>query len=191
MLAGLAFASAATAGDAARRLGAELLILAGDARRLAQDRIGPRERAGLNERLQGALAYLPLLLRRAGDDPQPAAALREALARHDLKKFAFIVQGLSARYGFAPGWMARAPDRDLVAAGAKLHGEVCAGCHAADWGDTALPARQLQGLASGQAREEFAARLWLGVRGTREVAYANPFSDEELAALFAYYRSPQ
>ena len=36
-------------------------------------------------------------------------------------------------------------------------------------------------------REEFAARLLLGVRGDRSTAYRNPFSDLELAALIATY----
>lgn len=191
VLANLVFAGTATASDVSEHVGAELLVLAGDARRLANDPIGAQERAGLNDRLKGALAYLPLLLRRAGGDAQVVASLREMLARNDLQQFGRIAKGIALRYRFMPGWMSRKPDRDLIARGAELHREFCSACHEAGWGDIRLPAKQLKRLASVQSGEEFGARLWLGVRGTREVAYANPFDDEELAALFVYYRSPR
>jgi hypothetical protein len=50
-----------------------------------------------------------------------------------------------------------------------------------------LPALNLVEEAKRMPREEFAARLLLGVRGDRSTAYRNPFSDLELASLVAYY----
>lgn len=179
-----------SAADPTQQLVAELLIVQGDARRLWRDNSGPLEQLGLRQRLEGALSSLPLVMRRARIDPQPVIALREALRRDDARRFELTLQPIIHRYRFDPRFMSRAVSRQLVAAGARLHAEVCAGCHDAGWGDTVLPARPLKHLAASQSSEEFAARLWLGVRGKRETAYANPFTDDELAALFAYYRAP-
>lgn len=180
-----------SAADPTQQLAAELLIVQGDARRLWRDNSGPLEQQGLRQRLEGALSSLSLVMRRAGAMPQPSQALRVALNRNDAKQFDKLLQPLIQRYRFGANFMSRASSTQLVVAGAKLHGEVCAGCHDVDWGDTQLPARSLPKIASSQSREEFGARLWLGVRGTREIVYANPFTDEELAALYAYYRSLQ
>lgn len=182
-------ATAATA-DPARQLAAELLIIEGDARRLWQGKSGPLERRGLRQRLEGALASLPVALRRAGTEPHAVKALRTALRDNDAPRFARSLQPLIQRHRFTARFMMHAGPAQDIAAGAKLHRETCAVCHDTDRGDVALPAHRLQRLAASLSREEFAARLWLGVRGTREIAYANPFSDAELAALFAYYRSP-
>ncbi|MFN6960864.1 MAG: c-type cytochrome [Rhodocyclaceae bacterium] len=184
------FCGATARADPNRQLAAELLILQGDARQLWQARAGPEEQQGLRQRIAGALSSLPLALRRAGAEPWPVPAMREALQRDDAVGFFRILQPLIRRHRFDARFMIRESSRERIAAGAQLHTEVCAGCHAAAAGDTLLPARPLQKLAASQSAEEFAARLWLGIRGMREIAYANPFTDEELAALFAYYRSP-
>jgi mono/diheme cytochrome c family protein len=189
-LASLQLAGAAWADEAgAWRIGAELLILSGDAHRLAHDRLGLQERAGLQSRIAGGLASLPLALRRAGADARPAGRLRAAFGRGDWQAFAAEAERLAKRFPFSPAFAATQATPARIAAGRRLHAETCAGCHDADWGDVPLPARNLNRMAAAMPRAEFAARLWLGVRATRELAYANPFDDEELAALFAYYGS--
>jgi mono/diheme cytochrome c family protein len=77
------------------------------------------------------------------------------------------------------------PERLRV--GEAIHRQACAGCHDAPPADTRLPALNLFEEAKRMPREEFAARLLLGVRGDRSTAYRNPFSDLELAALIATY----
>jgi len=65
-----------------------------------------------------------------------------------------------------------------------------AGCHRVTPAtDTSLPARDLFEQARHMARDEFAARLIVGVRGDLTTAYDNPFSDPELAALIASYQA--
>lgn len=174
-------------GEPSRRLAAELAIMVGDARQLSSARVAPQARAGLNERLQGALASFPLLLRRAGEATQPVAALRTSLKRQDWGSFIATLEPLLRRHPFAAGFMTLPPTLQRIAAGKALHEAVCASCHDADWGDTKLPAKHLPTQLAAMPRAEFAARLWLGVRGTREHAYANPFTAEELASLMAYY----
>ncbi len=165
--------------------------MAGDARQLSVGEIGPQERRGLVERLQGALASLPLTLRRAGADPQSVAPLRASLQRQDWRAFLATLAPLTERHPFTAGFLSIPATPQRVRAGAALHQEVCAACHAADWGDTLLPAKVLPAQLASMPRAEFAARLWLGVRGTRATNYANPFTDEELAALMLYYSQTQ
>lgn len=161
--------------------------MAGDARRLAAGAGGPLEREGLVKRLNGALSSLPLLLRRADGDAKPVAALRAALARGDWRAFVATLAPLKQRHAFdARALLAAAPTREMLALGAAIHQSTCAGCHDAAGGDTLLPAFNLSRQIKSMPREEFAARLLLGVRGDRTTAWRNPFSDAELAALIAW-----
>lgn len=99
-----------------------------------------------------------------------------------------MLQALAQRHPFDARRLLAAPATpQMIAMGEALHRETCAGCHDTDWGDTLLPAKNLSAQFAAMPREEFAARLWLGVRGTRDTAYINPFSDAELTALIAWY----
>ena len=193
----LAFAvTASFAGGAAardehhRRLAAELLVMAGDARRLAADDATPVQRDGLRARLGGALSSLPMLLRRAGGDPAVVPTLHAAAARGDWRALRAALDGLQRAHPHDLDAIASAtatPER--IRLGRAIHAEACAGCHDAPAVDTRLPAHDLRAQVGAMPRAEFAARLYLGVRGDRSTAYRNPFSDLELGALVAFYAS--
>lgn len=190
--------SAATQAGAAgpehgRRLAAELTVMAGDARRLQLERPGPQERQGLEKRLAGALAALPLSLRRVGGDAGAVVELRALHERRDWTGFGTLLQALRQRHPFdAQPFLVVAPTPALTRLGAEIHRTVCAGCHdAPPQGDALLPAKRLPDQLASMSREEFAARLWLGVRGDKATAFANPFSERELAALIAWYSTPR
>lgn len=171
--------------------------MAGDLRRLQSRPESALQAEGLRARLAGALSSLPLLLRRAGACPRPSAgdcagipALRAALARGDLSVLARDLEALRRKHLFEAGQiLAGAATPERLRLGAVLHRQVCAGCHDAPAADTALPARDLFEEARRLPREEFAARLLLGVRGDRGTSWRNPFSDLELGALLAYYEN--
>lgn len=164
--------------------------MAGDVRRLIQEPVRPLERDGLEQRLAGALASLPLTLRRAGSDPSPVLKLRQLVDRHDWPALLAQLNDLKRRHPFDAGRLLKAAQsQDDIALGASLHGSICAGCHDSPGAaDQLLPARNLAAQLRSMPAEEFAARLWLGVRGDKTTGYANPFSDAELAALIAWYR---
>lgn len=194
LLIGLTTVLACTAvkaeGESSRRLAAELVVMAGDARRLTGDEGRPLEREGLTRRLAGALSSLPLLLRRADGDARPVTDMREALARRDWRALSTALHALRKRHPFdARPLLAAAPTPALLALGASIHHTTCAGCHNAATSDTLLPAFNLSKQITTMPREEFGARLLLGVRGDRMTVWRNPFSDLELAALIAWYAS--
>lgn len=176
--------------ESARRLGAELLVLAGDARRLQAGEGGPVERTGLITRIAGGLASLPWLMRQAGARPEPVGALRADAERQDWAGLRVRLASLSARHRFeSPVLLDVAGETDaLRALGDAIHRASCAACHdAPSTADDALPAKNLSGQLRAMPRAEFAARLWLGVRGDRVTGFANPFSEIELRALMAWY----
>lgn len=185
-------AVAQAAGEDQRRLAAELVVIGGDLRRLRAGDGGPLERAGLEKRLAGALASLPLLLRRAGGDPAPVAPMRAALAGKAWRALGVTLAEVGRRHPFDATQLLppRPADAATREAGAAIHRAACAGCHEADGADGALPAKRLATWIRAMPREEFAARLWLGVRGDRMTGWRNPFSDPELAALIAFYETP-
>jgi hypothetical protein len=193
LLAGLAAAcccaAVQAAGEHQRRLAAEITVMAGDTRRLVLQEGGVLERKGLEQRLAGALASLPLLLRRAQGDPAIVSALRATHKRRDWRALSAQLETLKRHHSFdARGLLGAAPTREVLALGTSIHTSTCSACHDRPSGaDTLLPAKNLATQSNGMPREEFAARLWLGVRGDQSTALANPFSDAELAALIAFY----
>lgn len=181
-------AVASAGGEHERRLAAELVVMAGDVRRLLTDAGGPREREGLISRLNGALASLPLLLRRANGDPRPVPAMRKSLTRGDWSALAGVLALLKRRHPFdARPLLPAAITPEMLSLGDSIHRTTCAGCHDAPSQDSQLPAKNLAAQLAAMPREEFAARLLLGVRGDRTTSWGNPFSDLELAALNAWY----
>ncbi len=174
----------------AQRLGAEIAILAGDARRLIQETLPPLERTGLEQRLAGGLASLPVALRRAGGDASVVPPLRTAVGQRDWPTVRTQLNALQRRHPFATAQLlGAAPTRDALALGESIHRSTCAGCHDTPANDDRLlPAKNLAIQMHSMPPEEFAARLWLGVRGDRRSALANPFSAAELAALIVWYR---
>ncbi len=181
-------AAVQAAGEHERRLAAEVTVMAGDVRRLMAGEGGPLEREGLVKRLNGALSSLPLLLRRANENPKPVAAMRDSLARTDWRALSATLAMLKQRHPFdARTLLVAAPTPDMINLGASIHRTTCAGCHDAPSGDSLLPAKNLSVQIKSMPREEFAARLLLGVRGDRTTSLANPFGDLELAALIAFH----
>lgn len=180
---------ALAAGEFERPLAAELLVLGGDVRRMVHEKLPPLERSGLEQRVAGALSSLPLLLRRAGHAGTDAASLRAAQARGDWRGLLAAVTTLQRRSPFdARRLLDLRPSPAALALGASLHRSTCAGCHDAPAEtDTQLPAKNLSKQLRSMPRDEFAARLWLGVRGDRLARHTNPFSDVELAALILLY----
>lgn len=183
-------AAAAAQGEHERRLAAELMVMAGDLRRIQSPDELPLHREGLRARLAGALSSLPLLLRRAGADASIVPALRAALAREDWRALRAGLDALKKRHPFEAGaLLPRAASPERLRLGEAIHRQACAGCHDAPATGTKLPAFNLFEQAKRTPREEFAARLLIGVRGDRSTAWRNPFSDLELGALLAYYEN--
>ncbi len=183
-------AAAAAQGEHERRLAAELMVMAGDLRRIQSPDELPLHREGLRARLAGALSSLPLLLRRAGADASIVPALRAALAREDWRALRAGLDALKKRHPFEAGaLLPRTASPERLRLGEAIHRQACAGCHDAPATGTKLPAFNLFEQAKRTPREEFAARLLIGVRGDRSTAWRNPFSDLELGALLTYYEN--
>ncbi len=181
-------AGAAAQGERDRRLAAELVVMAGDLRRLEAAAGPPLHREGLRARLAGALSSLPLMLRRAGADAGAVPVLRDALTRRDWRALRAGLRKLQEDHPFdARGLLPAGATPERLRVGEAIHREACGGCHDAPSADTRLPALNLFEEAKRMPREEFAARLLLGVRGDRGTAWRNPFSDLEVGALVAYY----
>jgi hypothetical protein len=181
---------------ASRSLASELRIALGDLRRLAGDDLPPRHAEGLQARITGALGLLPWLLTAAGDEagaealvPWQGAALDDAEARTTLAtELAALAEDhpldLAARSAIHP------PGAALLEAQA-IHETYCFGCHD-DYGngdpDLILPSRDLRLMAQQEPGDIFLARLISGVKGDESIAFRNPLTDDQILALWAYYR---
>lgn len=189
-------AAAAAQDEHQRRLAAELTVMAGDVRRAASGAEPALHREGLQARLAGALSSLPLLLRRANGDANTVPTLRAALERRDWRALGAALETLKRKHPLdLGGLLPQEATPERLRLGEAIHKQACAGCHddrrKSPWDapseETKLPAFNLSRQAKRMPREEFAARLLIGVRGDRSTAWRNPFSDLELGALMAYY----
>ncbi|MFA7428690.1 MAG: hypothetical protein WCZ23_00885 [Rhodospirillaceae bacterium] len=175
-----------------RLAAAEILVMAGDARRLTEENLPPLRQRGVRDRLLGSMSGLPLLLRLAGHPAEPGEieSLRAAIAAENLATLRRNLDALAARVpldttGILPPDQ-RPRARRLALA---LHDGLCAGCHDGQPPDPddLLPAEDLFQAAGTMPLREFAARLMIGVRGDTLTAFAQPLTDGDLAALLGLY----
>lgn len=195
-------AQAQSQGEAARRLGAQLLVLGGDLRRLENADIPTIQKVGLRRRITGMLGDLAWQLRLNNDTedaPQARLYAQDWQSPAARKSLAQWLDMLARRHPldiapFDPKY-ARPQDRAKALA---LHAAYCAACHGATPKDappedamTARPARSLYAMARNQSLREFIARMVSGVRGDRMTGLSNPLSDAQIAALIALYQKPK
>jgi len=194
-----ACSSSRAQGEHARRVAAELLVMQGDARKLLQLPAPTKlHRIGLEDRLRGGLAGLAILLRLADQElarkPPGSRSIvnkaRAALQHNDLLRFKKIISELIARYPLAStGILPAGATAQRLKTARQLHETICAGCHDEPDTEVPRPAYNLSTEARTMPPAEFAARMILGLRGDRITGIANPLSDEEIAALIAYYKT--
>ena len=184
-------------GEHARRAGAELLVLLGDLRRLGDPALAEPQRTGLKQRILGSLSGLPLLLRLAdqetGHSPQRRLPVDEyrTLLRQDLPgSLAAQLTELGELYPFyASALLPASTTAARLRRAKRIHAELCAGCHDVPHLQHERPPFNLFQQAEQTPLPEFAARMVVGIRGDRLTGLDNPFTDEELSALIAYYRN--
>lgn len=174
-----------------RRLSAEIVVMRGDAERLAGAAVNDREKQALKARLYGSLAFLPMLLRRASGDRHSAriADLRAAFDGADWTRAVSLLGALGGRFPFdATGLILPVDTPEAVKLGRDIHDTYCAACH--DGGDPEqwLPIPDLFAMAKTAPDADLAARFYNGIRGDRTTALAQPMSAGDIAALIAFYR---
>lgn len=195
-------AAACSAAQAAtvpeRAFEAELALLAGNARVLADPHTPPDDRPGLIARIRSTLGSLGLVGRTAlqADARREdaflvrLATLRRRFVHGSPAAFAADARRLAAHYPFdAAPFFIHHPSAVARQRGQAIYEHVCAGCHL-------HPAPQAPGappdlfvMARTDSRTETAARFLRGIHGDRTTALENPFSDAELADLIAYFRT--
>jgi len=200
VLAGMLFLSTPaivfSAGEHSRRAGAELQVLIGDLGRLEQPALPEKQVRGLKARIRGTLAALPLLLRLADQEqgrapiPMSAGKLVESFGAGPDAGLQRRLRMLAERYPFrGTGILPASASPRRLSLARELHQTLCAACHDTPDLDRERPAFNLFLQARSMPLREFAARMLVGIRGDAVTGVDNPFTDEELAALIAFYRN--
>ncbi len=180
-------------GEHARRAGAQLQVISGDAARLVKEpKMLPAQRKGLEERLRGAFAGLPLLLRLADQERGlmnkiPSLMLKQFAARLASNQPGEVVQIATELIKKYPLLLPRATGSSARAR--TIHDEYCAACHDDPDLSVERPAFNLFKQAKRQSSVEFLARMIIGIRGDRVTGYSNPLNDAELSSLVTLYRT--
>ena len=208
LLAAAAPAAAAASTEFRARLlcPAELLVVRADAQKHGETVPGAPLARGLRNRISSTLATLPITCRRYAaavsmpfDDAQRFVArirqLREWFdagdrTPGDVARFAEDLDTLVARTPFVTTSLLRDRDgdEDEREAGA-VYRQLCHGCHVATVPGAENPAEPLDRMARTLPRDEFLARMLLGVRGTPEIGLANPLTPFEIGAMTRFLLS--
>lgn len=180
---------------------AELLVVRADARKHGEIAPGAPLARGLRNRISSTLATLPITCRRYAaavsiplDDAQRFVArirqLRVLFDAGDRTRLAEALDTLAARAPFVTTSFLRDRDgdEDEREAGA-VYRQLCHGCHVAPMPDAENPAEPLDHMARNLPRDEFLARMLLGVRGTPEIGLANPLTPFEIGAMTRFLLS--
>ena len=194
----LTFNSVNAGAEEAQRLAADIVVMLGDLRRLSDGDLLVRHQQGLKERIEGVLAYMPLAVRSAESNfpdlkPLPENSierLRNSWAAGDLNAMRVNLTQLTGRFPFSSANL-MPPDQRAAAKNMarQLHENYCAACHDDPDLEVSRPAWSLYNLAKSMEHEEFAARLYVGVRGEQMMAMENPLKDTEMSALIALYKN--
>lgn len=202
------FASAAFAGgEHYRRLAVELAITQGDSRLLASAELSPSKRQWIEARISSAVNQLPLLGRRyleslrAQDNHQgnqagnqsgnqlinDFAALKTLAATPAAlhEKTATLARTFPIKFAYA---LADTLDAQATAATADLFNQHCRACHATPADEQSVIIGAFSDFAAATPPTEWLARLLGGLHGDVYTRFENPFTDSEIAMLFAYTR---
>lgn len=174
---------------------AELLVVQADARK--HGRVPPDDplSRGLHNRMSAALATLPLICRRyaAATSMPPESGrrfvsrigrLRELFDSGARDRFLTRLDELVAEAPFDATYFLidRKGDRDEHEAGGTYR-QYCHGCHRISVSGVENPALSLHEMVRMLPREEFFARMLLGVRGTPDVGLSNPLTPLDIGAM--------
>lgn len=196
VLLGVASSAAALACAAPRDLDLELALIAGDARRLADPAISLQRKEALSERIRSSLGTLPITLRYAVQEsgraePELAAAtpaLGALLSAGKLARFSALAARLAAEHPLDLSYFRPlAITARRLEAGRAIYERQCSGCHAHPDPQAALPAPDMFAMARTEPSAEFLVRLLGGIHGDRLTSLENPFPDEAIASLAAYF----
>ena len=180
---------------------AELLVVRADARK--HDEVAPDAplARGLSNRISSTLATLPITCRRyAAASSMPLDDARRFVARIRQLRVLFDAGDRARSAEALDALVARAPfvttsfrrdrdgDEDEREAGA-VYRQLCHGCHVATMPGAENPAEPLDRMARTLPRDEFLARMLLGVRGTPEIGLANPLTPFEIGAMTRFLLS--
>ena len=180
---------------------AELLVARADARKHGEIAAGAPLARGLRNRISATLATLPITCRRYAaavsmpfDDAQGfVARIRQLQVWFDhgeWARFADALDRLTAQAPFvATGFLRdRDGEEDEREAGA-VYRQLCHGCHVATAPGAENPAEPLHRMVRALPRDEFLARMLLGVRGTPAIGLANPLTPFEIGAMTRFLLS--
>ena len=120
------------------------------------------------------------------DLPAEVRTLRTLFAAGNHMAFLRLANRLAAAYPVDTSYFEPlAVTQSRLETGRSIYRQYCLGCHTGT--DPGAPAPDLFSVAHTVPRKEFFARLLGDIYGDRMTGLTNPFTDEELAGLAAYF----
>ncbi|MHB1175157.1 MAG: c-type cytochrome [Sulfuriferula sp.] len=185
------------AGEHQQRLQVEIAVLYGDTRMLLDPATPPLRRQGLRQRIRSSLGTLGILTRYAIQDGASSPAvlkkqitdLRQLFGTDKLPAFARLLQQLKTSQPLdISGFLPLTPTPLRLRTGQSIYQNLCMGCHLNPDKAQPNPAPNLFSMAKTLPRDEFIARVLGGIHGVPLTSLENPFTNEEIISMTAYFR---
>jgi len=184
----------------ARLCSAELIVLQADLRQLLLKTTPPQQQRGYQQRMAGMMGTLTWLCRRYAvlhglSSSRIRLDMENLHTAFQVKKwyeFNQLLKNLTELMPLKPkgplkNFKSENIPATLINTGKGIYLGYCTACHNQPDLNQPRPAYSLFKMAKGLSREEFIARMIVGVHGTPEIALQNPLSNEDIAGMFAYF----
>lgn len=182
----------------ARLCSAQLLVIKGDLSLLQNDQTKPHHKIGLKQRIAGALGSISWLCRQK-------IVLQEANGVLDQNRFAEMRSAYETKNwsGFKTELdyliskmpldvkrfnLKNAPKATLRTS-ISVYKHYCKACHHKPSDKPNTPAYSLFHMAKNMPRNEFLARMLVGVHGTPKIALRNPLTDDDITGMTHYFKN--
>ncbi len=182
-------------GEHERRLQVEIAVLYGATKILIDPATPPLRRQGLRQRIRSSLGTLGMLARYAVQEGQPppglskqVANLRALFVSKNIRAFAWQLDQLKSSLPLDMSGFSHLTVTPLrLRTGQSIYQSLCIGCHQNPDRTQPNSAPDLFSMAATMPRDEFIARMLGGIHGVHLTTLQNPFTDEEIASMTAFF----
>lgn len=185
----------------ARLCSAQLLVINGDLTRLQNDLTRPHHKIGLKQRIAGALGSIAWLCKQKGillglneEDiaslDNKITAMQSGLKTKNWPELKTAVVSLISKMplDLKPFNFQNTP-KETLPTSVSIYKHYCKSCHHKPSDKAEKPAYSLFEMVRNMPRNEFLARMLVGVHGTPKIALRNPLTDDDISGMTYYFKN--
>lgn len=182
----------------ARLCSAQLLVIRGDLSRLQLDDTKHHHKTGLKQRIAGALGTLAWLCKQNSFEKDLDFAIYKKQIENiqysfETEKWQILNTELTALVSKMPlnedTFNFKQLSKNTLDTSISIYKHYCKACHDKPSSESKTPAYSLFEMVKQMPRNEFLARMIVGVHGTPKIALRNPLTDDDISGMTYYFEN--